>query len=39
MSYYGARSRLTKMMLDKVENDNFLSQIDQNQVNKCKNIK
>lgn len=33
MPYYGARNRLTKLVLDKLENDNFLSQIDHNQVN------
>ncbi|RNA32722.1 methyltransferase 9 [Brachionus plicatilis] len=30
MSYYGARNRLTKLMLEKMDNDNFLSQIDHN---------
>lgn len=32
MSYYGARSRMTRLLLEKIENDNKLSQINKNEV-------
>ena len=32
MSYYGTRSRMTRLVLDKLENDNYLNNLDQNEV-------
>ena len=35
MSFYGNRNRMTRLVLDKIENDNYLNQLDHNQVGFC----